>query len=239
MEIGLGAVSPEFFDTLRPRIFTYELKSEGRVICGDRHILERVPRYDKSALSREDAWRMLNHRMIELLAKVAAAPSLDGPLTPSLKYALTKLYLDMATSYLVFAGGYQSSYAARASELRRFAAQDGSPEQLPFDFGMFCSRISECMQYKLTGTWLGVGEPREFLEEGISYAMQLWSWETAKLSGSRGIPVKAMIAAMGHRQTLAERLRGWASLLRRVSSQTAKQNWLRWSNCIESRPRVI
>lgn len=230
LEVGLGAVSPEFFDTLRPRIFTYELKSGGRVICGDGHILERVPQYDKSALSREDAWRMLNHRIIELLAKMAAAPSLEGSLAPSLRYALTKLYLDMATSYLIFADGYQPSYAARASELRRLAARDRGPEALPFDFAMFCSRISECMQYKLTGTWLAVGEPCEFLEEAICYAIQLWTWEAAILSGmGRGIPVKSIIAAMGHRQTFAERLRGWGSLLRRVPSQTAKRNWLRWA----------
>jgi hypothetical protein len=239
--VGLGAVSPDYFDRLAARSFTYELKNGGRLVWGDPGILERIPVYDAAALSTEDAWRTLNHRIIEVLMGVEPAAFSRTELTPDLEYAVIKLYLDMATSYLIFVGRYQPTYTARANELRTLLAEAGELKHLPFDGNKFSKRVSECTQRKLTGTGLGAHRSFEFLEEAISYARQLWVWETRSLSGiNQEMPVSFMIAAMGRRQTFTERLRGWASLLRRTRWQRVGRNWLRWARlCRVATPRYL
>ena len=239
--IGLGAVSPDYFDRLAARSFTYELKNSGRLVCGDPGILDRIPQYNAATLSKEDAWRTLNNRMIEVLMGLDGAVLSEKELTPDLEYAVTKLYLDMATSYLIFAGRYQPTYSARANELRTLLAEARELKHLPFDGKKFLERVSECTQRKLTGTGLGADRSFEFLEEAIGYARQLWFWETSRLSGiNQKMPVRSMIALMGCRQTSAERLRGWISLLRRVEWQAARRNLLRWTKlCWIATPRYL
>jgi predicted nucleotidyltransferase len=239
--VGLGAVSPNYFDRLAARSFTYELKNGGSLVWGDPGILERIPPYNAAALSKEDAWRTLNHRIIEVLMGIEVAKFSGEELTPDLEYAVIKLYLDMATSYLIFAGRYQPTYRARASELRTLLGEVGELNYMPFDGKKFSERVSECTERKLTGTDLGAKRSLEFLEEAVSYARDLWYWETYRLAEmNQTMPVNSIIAAMGRRQTFTEKLRGWASLLRRARWQAARRNWLRWATlCWVATPRYL
>ena len=67
VDVGLGAVAPGYFSSLPPSTFAYELKACGRVVWGDDHLLDSIPTYPPAELPKEDAWRTLNNRMIELL----------------------------------------------------------------------------------------------------------------------------------------------------------------------------
>jgi hypothetical protein len=230
VRVGLGAVSPDYFNKLSARSFTYELKNSGRVVWGNPKVLDRIPRYDAAELSHEDAWRTLNHRMIEVLMQVDGAEFAAQELPVDLEYVVTKLYLDMATSYLIFAGRYQPTYALRARELCTLAAEAGESDHPPFNLKEFSNCVSECTERKLMGVGLGVNKSFAFLREAAGYACQLWDWETGRLSGiNQMVTVGSVIAAMGRRQTFAERLRGWASLARRAGWQAACRNWLRWA----------
>lgn len=228
--VGLGAVSPDYFSRLAARSFTYELKNGSNVVWGNQKILDRIPRYDAAKLSHEDAWRTLNHRMIEVLIRVEGTVFSGQELAADLEYVVTKLFLDMATSYLIFAGRYQPTYALRARELRTLAAEAGESNHPPFDLKEFSERVSECTERKLTGVRLGVNTSFAFLEEAVGYARELWDWETCRLSGiNQKMTVKSVIGAMGRRQSFTERLRGWASLARRARWRAAGRNWLRWA----------
>ncbi|MGB7439335.1 MAG: hypothetical protein WBR26_01385 [Candidatus Acidiferrum sp.] len=227
--VGLGTVNPAFFDRLQPRSFTYELKHSGEVLWGDAHILNRIPQYHPAHLSKEDAWRTLNHRTIEVLIAFAASDPNANCLPANLEYALIKLYLDLATSYLIFVGRYQPTYAARAAELRSLLKETGHLDPWLAHEGSVLQRISECTERKITGKNLAANDSSHFLEEAISYARQLWLWEALELSGSaQPLPLHALIGSLGRRQSISDRLRGWASLLRRVPRNTVPQNCPRW-----------
>jgi hypothetical protein len=227
--IGLGTVYPAYFDRLQPRSFTYELKHSGKVVCGDAHILNRIPQYHPARLSTEDAWRTLNHRIIEVLMAFAASEPGANCLPANLQYALIKLYLDLATSYLIFAGRYQPTYAARAAELRFLLRETGHLEPWPAHGGRVLQRISDCTEMKVTGKNLAANHSRHFLDEAISFARQLWLWEALELSASaQPVPLHSLLASLGRRQSVSERIRGWASLLRRIPRNKVQQNCRRW-----------
>ncbi len=104
------------------QIFSYELRTRGRVLTGDAKVLEFIPAIP---VSREDAWRLLAHRLLEWIeVKVHKAEPME------LRYALCKLYADMATSLLVFAECYAPSYRERQQALRNWAARASRDWQL-------------------------------------------------------------------------------------------------------------
>src|SRR6266568_9141306 len=101
--VSLAAVLPTYLRRLQPHIFAYELLTCGRVLWGE-PVISLIPRFPSAAIPLEDAWRLLCNRMIELLE--ASMVLRDGPqeLTSEVFYKTVKLYVEMATSFLVFAG---------------------------------------------------------------------------------------------------------------------------------------
>jgi predicted nucleotidyltransferase len=228
VHVGFATVSPHYFRGLLSTSFTYELKNNGMVIWGDAHILELIPYFPKSALSKEDAWRTLNHRIIELIATLAACDLVPHRSTPRLEYALVKLYLDMATSLLLFLDRYQPTYSARLDELRKPIVEHGTPPR--FDQKAFCDRVSKCTARKLAHVPFQPEETAILLEEAVAYARELWFWETNLLCGSRqNCPVAEVIAAMGRLQSFTKKQRAWTSLVRRIGVPSTAKRALRWT----------
>jgi hypothetical protein len=210
--VGLSAVHPRYFKRLRPSIFAYELTKCGQVVWGDWDILALVPAFSAEDIPREDAWRLLANRMIELLEVAGAANGtgartlLPGtvpcnPIPVSCSpffYCTLKLYLDMATSLLVFAGAYEPTYRGRARALRLLhkASEAGSHDKVgrfPFDLQGLSERVSACTALKLgQDSSAGRGLAPELKEGGgtlwldaVEYANRLWRWELASLVSER------------------------------------------------------
>ena len=239
VHVGLVTVYPHYFPNLPPTTFTYELKTNGTVIWGDAHIVDLMPYFPKSALSKEDAWRTLNHRIIELIGTIAACDFVAHRCTPRIEYALVKLYLDMATSFLLFLDRYQPTYSTRLDELRKpIVEQRGIPR---FDRKTFCDRVSKCTARKLGHVPFRLDETMMLLEEAVGYARELWFWETNLLcSALRYVPVAEIIAAMGRRQSYAEKHRAWISLVRRAGVAAIAKHALRWTKlCGLATPRYL
>jgi hypothetical protein len=298
VHIGLGAVVPGYFPSLPSSTFTYELKDCGRVVWGDDHILDSIPTCLPAKLPREDAWRTLNNRMIELLgcfdeqttrsdppetSAYTARQTLGKPLgpgnwkpetgnslSPALHYAAVKLYLDMATSWLVFAGYYAPTYRERERKVRQLALDPTS--DAPFALEAFAARVSEATAFKLhpSGTEDTYADASwDFLESALHHALQLWQWEASKLvekfpvssfqfparkrvhtphrklrTGSLALETgnwkpETVVARVAERQRLGERLRGWASLLRRTGISSWR-NWPRWAKLArQATPRYL
>jgi hypothetical protein len=240
-QVGLNLVRPPYFRALPRHVFTYELRSCGRVIWGDAEVLRLVPEFPPTQVSREDAWRTLCHRIIELLACLREVPFPIKQLGPALHYAAVKFYLDMATSYLVFLGHFAPTYAQRELRLRTLAENGEAANDSPFPLREFSRRLSECTEWKLCGPPRRDLATDEFLREAIGRGQLLWRWEAAKLTlNDRSLAVGALCESVARQQTVAQRLRGWLSAIRRTDRFGAWRDWPRWAKLgLRATPRYL
>jgi len=235
--IGLSPVDSSYLCTLTRCIAAYELRTCGRVIWGDRAILSLVPEFKTAEILLEDAWRLLANRMIEQLEAVASADQTSDVLSQDAHYCTVKLYLDMATSYLAFAGRYLPTYREREQVLRHLAADASSHSDVPFPLRPFSQRVSECTRFKLEGRGLA-GPPRELWEDAVGFAQMLWTWELKRLNEmSKSSDSKLMVGWMDE-QPVEAKIRGWASVVRRSGWLRSWRQWPRWIRlCRQASPR--
>jgi len=236
-EICLSAAHLRYLQNLRPNIFDYELRNCGLVVGGDPAVLAHIPNFACAEIPLEDGWRLLSNRIVEQFDSLDGLEQKPKKLSTRLLYRTIKLYLDMATSFLLFAGEYASSYSEREKRLRAFAESRQGDVDFPFDLRRFCDRVIECTQLKLSeekinasansaaATELGFS----WWEEAIGYAQLLWRWELALLT-------RTSVTNNNHEllerwmkcQPVSRRLRGWAHVVREQGWNGSLENWRRW-----------
>lgn len=227
--VDVAVVTAPYFQSLPPHIFSYELRTCGKIIAGDSNALSLIPEFSAAHISREDAWRLVCNRMIEQLQFVDDLETSTSELTPRLEYATVKLYLDMATSYLVFAGQYAPTYRERAE---RLAALVKDPNRsAPFPLSKFAARVAECTSWKLSGEE-AFGETRsDFWPEAISYMRRLWRWEMIQLTDASGeLTVSGLAHRLAKQQKADLRVRAWMSAAKRngwLKSTLQLPGWMR------------
>lgn len=240
-EVQLSAAHADYLRKLRPHIFAYELRNWGQVVSGDLRILARVPNFPASDIPLEDGWRLLCNRMIEQLEALDGLEQRPKILPSRLFYRTVKLYLDMATSFLLFAGEYGPSYSERARRLRVLTEGHSSDDEYPFDLRRFCERVSECTRWKLLAP--GLHNSSSFAsendhgfswwEEAITYAQLLWRWELAHLTGTKGeASNEELLEKWMRSQPASRRLRGWLYVLRDQGWLRSRRNWPRWTRLV-------
>jgi len=230
-KVELSAVQPKYFRKLPRHIFSHELRECGRVIYGDAAILKLIPEMRASDLDREDAWRLLCNRLIELLAREADDGATGTAATDQRQYGLLKLYLDMATSLLVFTGRYAPSYRGRSEALLRWAAQQPPPRdsEAPFSLTEFAQIVARCTQEKL-------GQPRPAQEppldraDAIEYAHLLWRWELSRMmqANQPSATDADLLKQWMRRQPLARKAQGWLCVIRARGWHKSWREWPRW-----------
>ncbi|MGH7368444.1 MAG: hypothetical protein ACREK9_18735 [Candidatus Rokuibacteriota bacterium] len=228
--ITLSPVRATYLRRLRPAIFAYELRASGQLVWGDATVLSHTPPFPASDIPREDAWRLLCNRLVEQLE---VAPEMSDPSTaptePAL-YRTVKLHLDMATSFLVFVGGYEPTYRHRAERLRDLARRESRTERYPFRLEPFARIVSACTEWKIEG---GNGPaPEGVAWDGvIERARRLWRWELAQLSGaSSDLPDQDLLETWLNHQPAIDRARGWLHVLRKRGWQQSWRHWPRWAH---------
>ncbi|MGH9449097.1 MAG: hypothetical protein ACRD11_01000, partial [Terriglobia bacterium] len=235
--IDLAAVHPEFLRRLKPHIFAYELRACGNVVWGDQQILSLIPEFSGADIPLEDAWRLLCNRMIEHLEVATELAGRPEALTRSVRYRTVKLYLDMATSFLVFAGAYEPTYRGRAERLNALAADAQTADGAPFALSEFSRRVSACTNFKLQANWddpiSGTGDRAfgiTFWQEAVTHTRLLWRWELARLAGKRSgsLSDQDMMKTWMKIQPLKDRVRGWAHVLRKSGWHHSWRAWPRW-----------
>jgi hypothetical protein len=235
--VDIAVVHDDFLRTLPPHIFTYELRACGQVIWGDHSILSLIPPPRAGGIDREDAWRLLANRLVEHLAvRDDAEPAAALPWRT--EYRVVKLFLDMATSLLVFTGDYAPTYRQRAERLRDLAARGSGG--LPFPLLDFARRVEECTRWKV-GTDHHRWRPDNLAEEARSYARELWRWELQHLTGLDGVAdERTLMATWMRAQPYRVRLRGWLFAVRRCGWL---KGWRRWPHfarlAARSSPRYL
>jgi hypothetical protein len=235
--LSLAAVQPGYLRGLQPSMFAYELRACGRVLWGNPQLLSMIPAFSPGEIPREDAWRTLCNRMIEMLEAVADLETPAKKLGPALFYRTVKLCLDMAASFLLFAGKYKPSYRERAQSLRALAEDSAGPEALPFDLRKFSGRVSACTEWKLSGTGsekflqaLGGDEAAlVFWEEAVGYARLLWHWEMQQLTRVQGqASPRELLQKWMSLQPPSACLRGWLYVLRKQGWHRSWRHWPQW-----------
>jgi len=228
--IGLGAVHPGYLRTLTPHIFAYELRMCGRVCWGDDALLSLIPPCASADLPREDAWRLLCNRMIEQLDVVDELVTRPARLSRRASYRTVKLYLDMATSYLVFAGAYEPTYRGRAARLKTLARSVDESHDLPFPLREFAERVGRCTEMKLNGTAGASDAGMMFWEEAAGYARLLWRWELAQLTRTRvQLTNRVLMKRWMDEQPFSVRARGWLYVVRKLAWYRSLSQWPRWA----------
>jgi hypothetical protein len=237
-EVCLSAAHPSYLRRLQPHIFAYELRNCGKVLWGDSEILTCIPSFSTSDIPLEDGWRLLSNRMVEQLEELEGLELRPKVLPRRLLYRTIKLYIDMATSYLLFAGEYAPTYAERAERLRKLADAQVTGEKAPFELRRFSDRVSECTQWKLTGTEICSSSDLarsgelgfSWWEEAIEYAQLLWRWELAFLAKTTGqASNQELMERWMKRQPISRRLRGWLRVVRDQGLDRSWKNWPHWA----------
>jgi hypothetical protein len=239
LSIDLAVVEVSYFKKLPPYIFSYELRVCGRVISGNPSVLELIPKFVASDISREDAWRLLCNRMIEQLEFVVDLERSPARLTARLHYVTVKLYLDMATSYLTFIGGYAPTYRERAERLAKLATEPHN--EAPFSVAKFAAKVTECTSWKLTGDEASRDSRVELWRDAIRYMRRLWRWQMIRLTNERNdFTIAGLSASFARQQKPAQRLRGWLSLIKRQGLLKSSPQWPRWIRLASySTPRYL
>jgi hypothetical protein len=236
--IDLSAVHPAYFLRLPAHIFTYELKHCGRVIAGDPAILDSIPAYSVSDLSKEDAWRLLCNRLIELLECGEELSRERGQLSPELHYRIVKLYLDMATSFLVFAGAYAPSYRERRDALLRLAGGEKRAEAFAFELRGFADLVAACTAEKILPQGNEAGRVSLSRDAAIQTAHALWRWELAQLVGAKSASSDRDLFDQWIKvQSSWKNIRGWLYVMRACGWLRSYRFWPRWWALRKASPR--
>jgi len=225
-EVTLSALGPSYLRRLPPSIFAYELRACGETVVGDTEVLGLIREFTPGDIPLEDAWRMLANRLVEQLESVNELLEGRPTLSSGAYYRTVKLYLDMATSLLVFVGRYAPTYAERAKILASLAEQQGHMTTWPFPLGPFADKVAACTEWKLSTADRGTVS-RAFWEDAVDHARALWRWELARLQGgdANGSSAHVLMARWMQRQPVRDRLRGWAYVIRQNGWH---RSWLRW-----------
>ncbi len=237
-KIDLSAVHPTYFRRLPAHIFTYELKHCGRVIAGDETILQSIPDYSADELSREDAWRLLCNRLIEVLECAEELSGERGPFSPELQYRIVKLYLDMATSVLVFVGAYAPSYRERRDAMLRLAGQEIQAEKFPFEIEEFADLVADCTAEKLLPHTREARQIDLSRRTAMQTAHALWRWELAQLAGGKSLGDDyGLFDQWMEMQPSWKRIRGWLYVVRACGWHRSYHLWPRWWGLRKASPR--
>ena len=223
--IGLSPVSASYLRRLRPAILSYELITHGKVVWGDPHILNLVPAFAASEIPTDDGFRLLMNRMIELLEIVCEHDTLAAN-AREIPYRAMKLWLDMATSYLLFERQYVPTYRGRAARLRELGAE--SSTGAPIRLRRFSRMVAFATRYKL-GEF--DTETQEFADLAtlIDAAHSLWRWELERLTAPCASDIDLQRRWIGA-EPIAARIRGWAAVVERsgiVRAIARTPDWIR------------
>lgn len=229
INIGLSPMATAGLRKMKPSIFTYELRACGQVVWGDQQILSCIPALRASDIPLEDAWRLLCNRIVEYLEVADEMADDKKPLSCAGHYRTVKLFLDMATSLLVFAGRYEPTYRQREQQLRDLAERESPNEGWPFALGAFAKLVTACTVWKLFTKTVDDITRGEFSRPAVDYAHSLWRWELAKLTGA-GVetPDRELMRKWMQLQPSRLRFREWARVLRRRGWVRSWREWPHW-----------
>jgi hypothetical protein len=218
IKVELRAILTQGMTRLRPAIFTRELCEHAKLLWGDPAEIP-VPSASSSeeAISKHDAFRLLNNRIIEQIAVRSEYADRVSDST-AIAYSLAKFWIDLGTSLSVFLGCYLPGYRSRQKPVED--ALRAHQEILGAEMcGRFISRFRNAMAQKLGQAGFSSGDPAHEFREAVEIAQATWNWESGQLLGTSTAAGdwRGIFARLSSLETAAQRLRDWARVLRQPS----------------------
>jgi hypothetical protein len=203
---------------LRPAIFTQELCENAKLLWGDPAEIPLPPVPSRGEkISKNDAFRLLNNRIIEQIAVRSEYADRNRDSTAT-AYSLTKFWIDLGTSLSVFLGCYRPGYRSRQKPIEE--ALRANQEILGADkCSRLISRFRYAMAQKLGQTGFPSGDLTSEFREAVEIARATWNWESGQLLGTSAAAGdwREIFARLSRLETTQQRLRDWARLIRRPS----------------------
>ena len=218
IKVELRAILTEGMTRLRPAIFTSELCEHAKLIWGDPATIPypRVP-VSAESISKHDAFRLLNNRIIEQIAirSEYADRAVDST---AVAYSLAKFWIDLGTSLSVFLGCYRPGYRSRQEPVED--ALRAHPEVLGAEMSSrLISRFRNAMAQKLGQTGFSSEDLAADFSEAVEIARATWNWESGQLLHTNAAvgDWRGIFARLSSLETAAQRLRDWARVVRQPS----------------------
>jgi hypothetical protein len=218
IKVELRAILTEGMVRLPPAIFSRELCEHAKLLWGDPAAIP-APRVsaDAAAMSRYDAFRLLNNRIIEQIAVRSEHADRTSDST-AIAYSLAKFWIDLGTSLSIFLGCYRPGYRSRQKPVED--ALRSHHEILGAEMnGRLISRFRNAMAQKLGQAEFSSGDLAGQFDEAVEIAQATWNWESGQLLGTSRAAGdwRGIFARLSSLETAAQRLRDWARVLRRPS----------------------
>jgi hypothetical protein len=215
LKIGLGRMVATRLARLRRSIFNRELLEHGKLLWGTPSALP-IPAW-WTAGAREvpmrDAFRLLNNRTIQqITARMMQETGDAEPL--SAEYAISKFWIELATSLSVFLGCYRTTYRARQAAIESLMAS--RPEIFGSKFSeLLVARLREAMAVKFGQTPRVLGPACQRFDEVARVATRVWYWESARMlgAGPDDADWRLVISRLRRLETASQRARDWMRLL--------------------------
>jgi hypothetical protein len=216
IKVELRAILTEGMTRLPPAIFTSELREHAKLLCGDPAAIPLPPvSSNGEEISKRDAFRLLNNRIIEQIAVRAeyADHTADGTATA---YSLAKFWIDLGTSLSVFLGCYRPGYRSRQKPVEE--ALRAHPHILGAAMGeRLIARFRNAMGQKFGEIGFPSGDLADEFSEAVEIARATWNWESGQLLGASTAAAdwRGIFARLSSLETTAQRARDWARIFRR------------------------
>lgn len=159
VKVSLGFTTRNHLKRLKPYIFTVETKQFGKVLWGDKRILDYIPDYTEKDIDPLDGFILLNNRIVEqliLLDKIQQRKTIY-------QYDLNKGYIQIVNSILAFQNRYRSLYPQKREEFLKFFSEN------------------KCLNSKISSLRIKIEESFELLEDinskVLSQEEALKSWQ--------------------------------------------------------------
>ncbi|MBW2045129.1 MAG: hypothetical protein JRI96_09655 [Deltaproteobacteria bacterium] len=208
VEVTVGITTKKHLQRFKPCIFTVETKRFGRVLWGDKNILDYLPIYLYEEINPIDGFILLNNRIVEqliLLNKINSEEAIY-------QYDIDRGYIQIVNSLLAFHRRYRSLRKQKKDEFSRlFAGMDYLKENasgLP-------TEVEHTFDYlnNSDGKALSKDEALSEWKELRNYFKEVWLYEAATLVGNKSYGLKELIKKFVSIPDFKSRIKGWVKVL--------------------------
>jgi hypothetical protein len=215
LKIGLPRIVAPRLGRLRRSIFNREFLEHGKLLWGTPQAIP-LPAWWTSGLREvpeRDALRLLNNRTLQqAIARIAQETGEADRLAA--EYAISKFWIELATSLSVFLGCYRTTYRERQTAIQNELHR--RPEIFGRDFNeLLLVRLRGAMAIKFGQTPNNPEPVGQRFDEVARAAARVWYWESAKMLGADpdDSDWRLILSRLRCLETASQRSRDWMRLL--------------------------
>ena len=215
LKIGVTHMVASHLARLRRSIFNREFLEHGKLLWGIPSALPMPSWWTAGTheVPMTDALRLLNNRTIQqITARMMQETGDAQPL--SAEYAISKFWIELATSLSVFLGCYRTTYRERQTAVESLLVS--RPEIFGIEFSeLLVARLRDAMAVKFGKTPRVLGSACQGFDEVARVASRVWYWETARMLGADqdDSDWRIVISRLRRLDTASQRARDWMRLL--------------------------